>query len=121
MTKQKDDTVWVSSRFNGKHYFDIYSSLEGNIAALQEALAAEKSGEWRHLSLEIEDDYGSHTVVLRGQRKETEEEKSKRKAEEERAKEYRRKAYEQLKKEFECTCREKEVDKTNCPQHREVG
>ncbi len=29
--------------------------------------------------------------------------------------------FERLKKKFECTCREKEVDKTNCPTHREFG
>ena len=29
--------------------------------------------------------------------------------------------FERLKKKFECTCREKEIDKTYCPKHREFG
>ena len=99
--KKKDETRWVSARFNGKKYLSSYSSVKSAMEALQEAMDAETSGEWKDLCLDIEHDYGdSHELVIRGKRLETDAERAQRENQERAAEDYRRKMYEQLKKEF---------------------
>ncbi len=93
------DIKWVGGRYATDGL--TYSSLEEVIGQLHKALEAQKRGEWRSLSLDIVEDYGSHSIILIGQRPETDAERTKREDLTKRQEEYRRETYEKLKKEFE--------------------
>ena len=62
------------------------------------AVEAEQTDEWRELN--CKEDYDG-MVIIEGQRRETDEEMREREENEERAKNYRRRRFEELKKEFE--------------------
>lgn len=97
MNKDKEQIKWVSAKYPADIH---YASLEDLITTLQEALIAQSLGEWRNLSLETEEDYGSYSICLTGQRPETEDERTKREEWAKQLEENRRQTYEQLKKEF---------------------
>jgi FKBP-type peptidyl-prolyl cis-trans isomerase 2 len=99
MSKKKTGgKVWVSKNYPA-HSF-LYTRIEEVIEQLQEALAAQNRGEWKDLSLEIDDEYGTQSIILTGSRPENDKERQIREADEARSEEYQRKQYEALKKKF---------------------
>ena len=99
--KSKNEQRWVYADYTTPGSGFSYVSLEDAVKTIQEALEAQKRGEWRGLRLEIDDEYGGSYIKLRGQRLETAAEKAKREEHEKGQEAYQRHMYEELKRKFE--------------------
>lgn len=90
-----DKIHWVSREYGA---VSTYTNLKEVVGELQEALAAEKRGEWKGLCLELSDDYGTAYVAIYGERPENEKEKVFRLQHEAAAIVHQKEEYERLKK-----------------------
>jgi hypothetical protein len=77
-----------------------YEGIDEALETLNKAKALELAGDLKDLHLEVEEDYGSHRIILVGKRPETDQEQAKRLEGEAERERYRRQMYENLKKEF---------------------